>query len=633
MSDSLYRKYRPKTFDDVVGQDAIVRTLRNAVDTNQFSHAYLFTGPRGTGKTTSARIFAKCLMCEKGISGSPDGTCESCELIGKGQHPDVAELDAASRTGVDNVRDEIISKIGFAPSLGKYKIYIIDEVHMLSTAAFNALLKTLEEPPAHVVFILCTTDPQKVPDTILSRCQRFDFKTISVEQLTARLGAVCEMEKVPFEGEALDLIARRSNGGMRDALTTLEQVITYGQGKVTLSIATDLLGKVDLNETGELIGAIIDRDVTSSFEIIDKLIEDGIDLTQYVQDLTQAFRNMYILKLSNCDIPLPISDQEKNELITFGKKINNARNEFMLRILGDCISDIRASLNPRLVFELAVFKIIDEKCEVNLDSLNARVSTLEDKMNNVSSQKNNLMLSIDSSEKSQDYSKDIKDIKVEKSIQFQHESGLEQKSEFGQLIGKPEEVPFLNSKPINVDNYQIPKSDTNSKQVENKQIEDSIRKDTYPINQDHIAASKKNDFDLIWKNLLREMQVDYPTIGCLLLNANPIFDFEKNELILEYGPENSFTYGSISKPAAKSAIIRTLEKLGYSGITIVVTKTGDNNLLREDTSSSGEESKNMLDTKVSETSNIDKQLDNDIDTLNEILAGSFGDNAIFKEIN
>ena len=221
--ESLYRKYRPLTFDSVVGQQHIVSTLEHAITEGRLSHAYLFCGPRGTGKTTMARILAKALLCRnaeaaraEGASGCmPDGTCEECELIAEGNHPDVYELDAASRTGVDNVREEIINSVNFAPVRGKYKIYIIDEVHMLTTAAFNALLKTLEEPPAHVIFVLCTTDPQKILETILSRCQRFDFHRIGNEDIEHRLAYVCEQEGFDYDDEALAIVARHAKGGMR----------------------------------------------------------------------------------------------------------------------------------------------------------------------------------------------------------------------------------------------------------------------------------------------------------------------------------------------------------------------------------------------------------------------------------
>ena len=264
--ESLYRKYRPLTFDSVVGQQHIVSTLEHAITEGRLSHAYLFCGPRGTGKTTMARILAKALLCRnaeaaraEGASGCmPDGTCEECELIAEGNHPDVYELDAASRTGVDNVREEIINSVNFAPVRGKYKIYIIDEVHMLTTAAFNALLKTLEEPPAHVIFVLCTTDPQKILETILSRCQRFDFHRIGNEDIEHRLAYVCEQEGFDYDDEALAIVARHAKGGMRDALSTLEQLSVFGNGTVHADDARSLLGEVSDQILGEFSRATAD---------------------------------------------------------------------------------------------------------------------------------------------------------------------------------------------------------------------------------------------------------------------------------------------------------------------------------------------------------------------------------------
>ena len=288
MAEALYRKYRPSTFRDIVGQEHIERTLKNAIEQNKVSHAYLFCGPRGTGKTTTARILAKALLCEKGPTIDPDGICPECEAIANGNHPDVYELDAASRTGVENVREEIISRVHYAPTRGSVKVYIIDEVHMLSQAAFNALLKTLEEPPEHVIFILCTTDPQKVPETIHSRCQRFDFHRISVDTIVTRLGAVCMQEGVEFEPEALELIAYRADGGMRNALTSLEQLIAFGEGSVTLSGAQNLLGSLDDSGLAEIVSAIGMRDVAACFTWTARYVETGADLAQFVLRFNRA---------------------------------------------------------------------------------------------------------------------------------------------------------------------------------------------------------------------------------------------------------------------------------------------------------------------------------------------------------
>ena len=375
--EALYRKYRPSTFADVVGQEHIERTLKNAIEQDKVSHAYLFCGPRGTGKTTTARILAKALMCEKGPTIEPDGTCEECQAIAQGTHPDVYELDAASRTGVENVREEIISRVSYAPTRGAWKVYIIDEVHMLSTAAFNALLKTIEEPPSHVVFILCTTDPQKVPETILSRCQRFDFHRISIESIVARLGTVCAEEGVEFEAEALDLIAHRAEGGMRNALTSLEQLIAYCGGKATLEGAQSLLGSLDNADLSEIVGAIGRRDAAACFNWVAQYVETGADLAQFVHDLAGHVRTLYLMSMAGLDVELQISESMRTVMIEELKLFGQDRLSRMLVLLGDVSKELRVSSNPRLTFEIALTRMVRPESDLTLEALAERVEELE----------------------------------------------------------------------------------------------------------------------------------------------------------------------------------------------------------------------------------------------------------------
>lgn len=378
--EALYRKYRPTTFSDVVGQEHIERTLKNAIEQDKVSHAYLFCGPRGTGKTTMARILAKALLCEKGPTTDPDGTCSECEAIAQGTHPDVYELDAASRTGVDNVREEIISRVNYAPTRGAWKVYIIDEAHMLSMQAFNALLKTLEEPPAHVMFILCTTDPQQVPGTIQSRCQRFDFHRISNEAIVSRLGAICVEEGVDFEGEALDLIAYRAEGGMRNALTSLEQLIAFGDGHVTLEGAQNLLGSLDETDLSEIVLAIGRRDAAACFNWVARYVETGADLAQFVRDLAEYIRNMYLLSIAGIEVEIHVNEAVRKAMVDQLKLFGEDRLSRLLLVLGDLSKELRTSSNPRLSFEIALTRMIRPDSDITIEALAERVEELERKL-------------------------------------------------------------------------------------------------------------------------------------------------------------------------------------------------------------------------------------------------------------
>lgn len=387
--ESLYRKYRPLTFDSVVGQHHIVSTLEHAITEGRLSHAYLFCGPRGTGKTTMARILAKALLCRnaeaaraEGASGCmPDGTCEECELIAEGNHPDVYELDAASRTGVDNVREEIINSVNFAPVRGKYKIYIIDEVHMLTTAAFNALLKTLEEPPAHVIFVLCTTDPQKILETILSRCQRFDFHRIGNEDIEHRLAYVCEQEGFDYDDEALAIVARHAKGGMRDALSTLEQLSVFGNGSVHADDARSLLGEVSDQILGEFSRAIADRDVAEIYGLIRAQVEEGNDLLELTRDLVAHVRDVYVACVAGARAELFEGGSEQAEALAaeaaaFGEHPAD-RLARVLTVLDDAALEMRGASDVRLVLEIACTRLARPEADITIEALAERVARLE----------------------------------------------------------------------------------------------------------------------------------------------------------------------------------------------------------------------------------------------------------------
>ena len=357
----------------------MVSTLENAVLEGRTSHAYLFCGPRGTGKTTMARILAKALMCEQGPGHLPDGTCEQCKLIAAGEHPDVYELDAASRTGVDNVREEIINRVNYAPVRGNYKFYIIDEVHMLTTAAFNALLKTLEEPPEHVVFVLCTTDPQKIPETILSRVQRFDFRAIGAPDIEAHLEDVCRQEGFEYDKAALELVVRHARGGMRDALSTLEKLSVFGDGKVSLESAQDLLGEVSGSMLVSVACAMAERNVPTLFSAVGDLVSQGRDLLEFTRELAGHLRDVYVVAAVGAKPGVVDANEEelqnlRDEALAFGSVDRISR---AMVLLGEAAKEMRTATDQRLVLEVALTKIARPKSDLTLDSLADRVAQLE----------------------------------------------------------------------------------------------------------------------------------------------------------------------------------------------------------------------------------------------------------------
>ena len=579
MAEALYRKYRPQIFEDVVGQEHIERTIKNAIEQDKVSHAYLFTGPRGTGKTTTARLLAKALLCECGPTSEPDGTCDDCVMIANGEHPDVYELDAASRTGVENVREEIIGRVQFAPTRGRYKIYIIDEVHMLSTAAFNALLKTLEEPPSHVVFILATTDPQKVPETIHSRCQRFDFRRISAESIVSRLGAICVSEDVEFEGEALDLIAHRAEGGMRNALTSLEQLIAFGEGKVTMEVAERLLGSIDTNDLAEIVRAIGTRDVASCFRWTAEYVETGADLAQFVRDLAEHMRNMYVLSLAGADVALEVSETVRRELASELPLFGPDRLARLLGVLGDLSAELKTSTNPRLSFEIALTRMVRPDSDLTLEALAERIEALESGHSAVAHVIGGGAAAVAAPQVAAASASQVSVAPVPASppaspatqgapMPASQPSAAPASAPGPDRASSAERagaVPAASVQPVAAPQVAAPSREAGGVPPQGAEGVSAPRPAS-PVMQsqapsaaapsDQLKASLQNPAALqrVWQAVLATLKKNKAAYGVLFLNTKAVYDAGKDTLIIEFPAENSFAFKAVQKPDVQEAV-------------------------------------------------------------------------------
>ena len=579
MAEALYRKYRPQVFEDVVGQEHIERTIKNAIEQDKVSHAYLFTGPRGTGKTTTARLLAKALLCECGPTPEPDGTCDDCVMIANGEHPDVYELDAASRTGVENVREEIIGRVQFAPTRGRYKIYIIDEVHMLSTAAFNALLKTLEEPPSHVVFILATTDPQKVPETIHSRCQRFDFRRISAESIVSRLGAICVSEDVEFEGEALDLIAHRAEGGMRNALTSLEQLIAFGEGKVTMEVAERLLGSIDTNDLAEIVRAIGTRDVASCFRWTAEYVETGADLAQFVRDLAEHMRNMYVLSLAGADVALEVSETVRRELASELPLFGPDRLARLLGVLGDLSAELKTSTNPRLSFEIALTRMVRPDSDLTLEALAERIEALESGHSAVAHVIGGGAAAVAAPQVAAASAPQVSVAPAPASppaspatqgapMPASQPSAAPASAPGPDRASSAERagaVPAAPVQPVAAPQVAAPSREAGGVPPQGAEGVSAPRPAS-PVTQsqapsaaapsDQLKASLQNPAALqrVWQAVLATLKKNKAAYGVLFLNTKAVYDAGKDTLIIEFPAENSFAFKAVQKPDVQEAV-------------------------------------------------------------------------------
>lgn len=358
MYQTLYRKYRPNNFNEVVGQDIIIKTIKNAIKNNKLTHAYIFSGPRGTGKTSTAKIIAKTINCLNPVNLVPCNKCVNCTQINNKQSIDIIEIDAASNNGVDEIR-ELRNNVSLVPSTGKYKIYIIDEVHMLTIGAFNALLKTLEEPPAHVIFILATTELYKIPVTILSRCQKFEFKKIGVNKIKEKIEEIIKLEKINIEEDAITEIARLADGGMRDALSILDQVIAYSDSKITVKEVHEINGTIPQYELKKFIELICNKDYNNIFEMIDKFDNDGKNFVKLSEEIIAFYRNILLVLNAKTYVKNNISNSEIYE--SFINVINEDNIIENIKEFNKIIPDMKKSNNPKLIFETVIIKLLNTK--------------------------------------------------------------------------------------------------------------------------------------------------------------------------------------------------------------------------------------------------------------------------------
>lgn len=374
---ALYRQFRPKSFDSIAGQEHIVKTLKNQIKNNRISHAYLFCGPRGTGKTSAALVFAHAVNCLSNVDGDVCGECEYCQRTG--ENIDITEIDAASNNGVDEIRN-LREMVRYMPAVGRYKVYIIDEVHMLSTGAFNALLKTLEEPPPYVIFILATTEVHKIPATIISRCQRFDFKAITPKEITNVLHGIASKMNIQADNDALAAIARWANGGLRDAIGLFDQTIDYSDGRITLDCVNQVIGTTGFDFTMSFIDAIADSDAPELLKKTDEIVNKGKDLAVFAKDITNHLRNILLYSLTRSAQMLDIDDDTAAAYAKTAEKFTNSRLMRSIELLSSLESELRYSGQARIIVELTLIKICRPEVSDDIEALRDSVEQMQKKL-------------------------------------------------------------------------------------------------------------------------------------------------------------------------------------------------------------------------------------------------------------
>lgn len=509
---ALYRRFRPKTFDDVVGQEHITRVLKNQILNDNIAHAYLFSGTRGTGKTSTAKIFARAVNCIDNNTGNPCNDCEVCRSILDDNIMDVVEMDAASNNSVDDIRD-LKEKVKYPPSKGRYKVYIIDEVHMLSKGAFNALLKTLEEPPSHLIFILATTEPQKLPATILSRCQRYDFKRITVKEIVTTMKNICDELNIEVEERGLQLIARNSDGAMRDALSILDQCISFADEKVSYEYILELLGTVNSDIIFDMADSIIEKDLEKSLKTVDELIIIGKDIHQFIKDMINHFRNLMVSKASDKLNDIIDGTEETIERFKIqSQNIELSRIIAIIKLLSEAEVNSKWSSEPRIILETTIMKMLSPELDTSVDSLLARISNLESA------------------------------VKRGKIVVEEKLEDTNTKSNIAKTVSK-----------------QVTKKETIKKEED--------KKEEIIINKEINENIDINDVMKIWPDMMKKIKTEKISIQALLSEGIP-HDIEGNTLYVLFKDGFGFHKDAVNKDDNKKYIENTLNNILSSNINI-----------------------------------------------------------------
>jgi len=518
-------KYRPQTFDDVVGQDHITKTIRNAIEKDKIGHAYIFSGPRGTGKTTTARILAKRVNCENPKDGNPCNECSSCKEISEDRSLDVVEIDGASNRGIDDIRS-LREQVKYPPTKGKYKVFIIDEFHQITKDAFNALLKTLEEPPSYVLFIFATTELQKVIPTILSRCQRFEFKRIAINELIDRLKYICKEEKIDIDDDSLLLIAKKGDGSMRDAQSILEQAAAFSKDKIDYEMIIDILGIIKEEVYFDLIQSIIMKDINKLLSLINEMIMNGYDIIEFVSGFSNFLRDLYIVKSTNSTELLEATGNVKDNFKEISKNIEERRIIQMLSIVTDQMNKIKYSLNPRIIIESMFIKLsqLDDIFSISeiLDGAENEIIPIKRKTKNVSQQN-----TVNEPEE-----------KYHQKTETQKEVSESKNYRSRILGGKNNKQDDLNLKVGKDDKNDVPRSEVN--------------------------LSKIKD---IWDEIIKSFVKTQPSLSDILGKMD-LVKFANNILVL--GTDNTFYLKKVEKNIVP--IKKVIDKILNSNISIRVEK-------------------------------------------------------------